>query len=194
MKVYKYNNGTQIFYLIKIKDLDNKDAQLCIDKIFTSSSDEINIGDVCYIDSSKLKLVELEENTSNATILFDHYDIKDSPLYDTYLFKYFKKDYDFMMTENKWWSEIDSEILRDLRKQTASHYINISKDDDKYVVNYSTTKNKNFLQFTGYLNKRNDGRGDFYEFETSWFCSKEAEDYYDENWENIEKQILDLIL
>ena len=61
-----------------------------------------------------------------------------------------------------------------------------------YDVNYIVTfPNKDFIELTGTLKPYNTGRDYDYEFEVDYFAEEKEENYYDENSENIEKEILD---
>ncbi len=46
-------------------------------------------------------------------------------------------------------------------------------------------------EISGSLVPYNTGRCEEYEFEPSYFIDSETEEYYDNNWEEIEKEILD---
>lgn len=49
---------------------------------------------------------------------------------------------------------------------------------------------KGDIGFDGTLIKYHSGRAEEYEFEPSYFDDKESEDYYDNNWEKVEEEIL----
>lgn len=59
-----------------------------------------------------------------------------------------------------------------------------------YSVDYVIGEELNMLQFTGTLKPYHTGRDTEYEFEPSWFQDDESEEYYSDNWEEIEEQIL----
>lgn len=61
----------------------------------------------------------------------------------------------------------------------------------KYDVDYVYTEDDTMIQFSGSLNPYHTGRDYEYEFEPSWFHDKESEQYYNENWEDIEEEILE---
>lgn len=59
-----------------------------------------------------------------------------------------------------------------------------------YSVDYVYTEGDSMIQFSGSLNPYHTGRDTEYEFEPSWFQDDESEQYYSENWEEIEDEIL----
>jgi hypothetical protein len=62
----------------------------------------------------------------------------------------------------------------------------------KYDVNYLITfDNKDFIELTGTLKPYHTGRDYEYEFEVDYFADQEEENFYEENSEKIEKEILD---
>jgi hypothetical protein len=62
----------------------------------------------------------------------------------------------------------------------------------KYDVNYLITfDNKDFIELTGTLKPYHTGRDYEYEFEPSWFADDTESNYYEENREKIEQEILD---
>ena len=70
--------------------------------------------------------------------------------------------------------------------------IEIEKRDDSIHVEYSLSINNRDIEISGQLRPYHTGRAIEYEFEPSWFSSKQSELYYDENWEKVESQILDI--
>lgn len=61
----------------------------------------------------------------------------------------------------------------------------------KYDVNYLVTfPNKKFIELTGTLIPYHTGRDYDYEFEVGWLADEEEENYYEENSEKIEEEIL----
>ena len=52
---------------------------------------------------------------------------------------------------------------------------------------------KSFLEIEGRLNTYNTGRCEEYSFEPDWFSDAEAEEYYSNNWEAIEKIVLNQV-
>lgn len=62
----------------------------------------------------------------------------------------------------------------------------------KYDVNYLVTlPNKEFIELTGTLNPYHTGRDYDYEFEVDYFADENEENYYEQNNEKIEQEILD---
>lgn len=59
-----------------------------------------------------------------------------------------------------------------------------------YQVNYRLMVNDQLIEIEGILNPYNTGRNIEYKFEPSNFLDDETEQYYDNNWENIESEIL----
>ena len=70
--------------------------------------------------------------------------------------------------------------------ETDSLKIKIEEDGDNYEVNYQFDD----YEISGVLQKYYTGRANEYEFQPSWFADEESEKYYDENWEDIEDEIL----
>lgn len=60
-----------------------------------------------------------------------------------------------------------------------------------YSVEYVFEEDGIMLQFSGSLIPFHTGRDYDYQFEPSWFQDDESENYYNENWEKIEDQIMD---
>jgi hypothetical protein len=58
-------------------------------------------------------------------------------------------------------------------------------------VNYSFLLAGDIKEIEGTLNPYHTGRDTEYEFEPSYFADKETEDYYGENWEEIEDEIIE---
>lgn len=67
------------------------------------------------------------------------------------------------------------------KKNTTKSY------DVNYLVNFP---NKEFIELTGTLKPYHTGRDYDYEFEVDYFADQEEENYYDENSEKIENEIL----
>ena len=65
------------------------------------------------------------------------------------------------------------------------------KQKEKYKVNYLITMGDNFIEIEGILNPYYTGRDVEFSFEPDYFSDEESEKYYDDNWEDIETQILD---
>jgi glycyl-tRNA synthetase (class II) len=57
-------------------------------------------------------------------------------------------------------------------------------------VNYQIISDGNMIEIEGHLRPYHDGRCECFEFEPNWFADDTAEQYYDENWETIEAEIL----
>lgn len=64
------------------------------------------------------------------------------------------------------------------------------KGPPTYKVYYYFEQDGLSFEFDGSLKPYHTGRDYDYEFEPSWFADDESEEYYSENWENIEEQIL----
>ncbi len=65
------------------------------------------------------------------------------------------------------------------------------KQREKYHVNYQITIDGNLMEIEGELNPYYTGRDVEFSFEPDYFMDEESEKYYDDNWEDIETQILD---
>ena len=62
--------------------------------------------------------------------------------------------------------------------------------EEKFDVNYQITSNDIEIEIEGILSPYDTGRGIDYEFELGQ-CGDDSGEYYDENSEQIEKQIID---
>ena len=58
-------------------------------------------------------------------------------------------------------------------------------------LNVSITKGE-AIEIEGTLIPYNTGRSEEYEFNTSYFLNKESEEYYNDNWEVLEQEVLKL--
>jgi hypothetical protein len=69
----------------------------------------------------------------------------------------------------------------------------IPLDKGHFYVNYLINYKFGFIEIDGYLKPYNTGRGDDYEFhpDINNDDDNEAQEYYDENYEDIEQEILD---
>jgi hypothetical protein len=70
--------------------------------------------------------------------------------------------------------------------ETDTLRIEIEEDRDGYEVNYQFDD----YEITGVLEKYYTGRGNDYKFIPSYFADKSSEDYYNDNWEDVEDEIL----
>ncbi len=68
--------------------------------------------------------------------------------------------------------------------------IEITKEDNGVNTYYSVSYQKDDMEITGELLPYKTGRTTEYEFSPSYFSDKEIEDYYADNWEDVEEQIL----
>ncbi|MFW6225715.1 MAG: hypothetical protein ACOC3V_01990 [bacterium] len=78
---------------------------------------------------------------------------------------------------------------------------NISIDDDIderspkskkiYDVNYQLETDEGLVEIEGVIISTDTGRINGYSFEPSYFTDDYSEEYWDENWEDVERQILD---
>jgi hypothetical protein len=75
----------------------------------------------------------------------------------------------------------------------ADAIITIEKKGRNLHVNYQKEVNGKLLEIEGSLIEQHDGRADFYEFEPSWFSNEECKDFFDENWESVEQEIVNQI-
>ena len=64
------------------------------------------------------------------------------------------------------------------------------KEKKTYHVNYTFMLAGDIKEIEGTLNPFGTGRSIEYEFEPFYFTDEETESYYDDNWENIEEEIL----
>lgn len=68
----------------------------------------------------------------------------------------------------------------------------IDIDKKELKVNYQKEINGNTIEIEGKLIPYNSGRAKEYKFEPSYFTDSESEEYYDNNWENVEEEILNV--
>lgn len=101
--------------------------------------------------------------------------------------------------------EVVKKILKEglLHEQDAEITINKSEKDyrskktgqkareSSYDVNYQITIDGKLFEIEGLLIPYSTGRAVEYTFEPFYFDTPETEQYYDDNWENIEEQILE---
>ena len=64
------------------------------------------------------------------------------------------------------------------------------KPVNKFHINYQITIVGKLMEIEGILNPYHTGRSEEHEFEPTYFMDDETEEYYDNNWENIEDEIL----
>lgn len=92
-----------------------------------------------------------------------------------------------------------SEFLNEDFKYSEDVIINIEKIDDErglenkvpsYSVNYTKQFDGETIEIEGTLKSYNSGRSIEYKFEPDNFSDDNSESYYDENWEEIEEEIL----
>lgn len=68
--------------------------------------------------------------------------------------------------------------------------IQLTKDGKNYEVNYQITVDGELFEITGSMKRYNTGRSNEYRFEPDWYSSKECENWFDENWENVESELI----
>jgi hypothetical protein len=68
------------------------------------------------------------------------------------------------------------------------------KNKEEYHVNYQITKNGDLMEIEGILKPYHSGRSQDYEFEPNYFMDEKSEEYWDNNWDIIEDQILTYFL
>ena len=61
---------------------------------------------------------------------------------------------------------------------------------DKFYVNYQITIDGKLIEIEGILNQFGTGRSEEHEFEPTYFMDDETEQYYNNNWEKVEDEIL----
>lgn len=64
------------------------------------------------------------------------------------------------------------------------------KKNKTYSVSYQLDTEDGFVDISGSLIIKNTGRNDEYFFEPDYFIDEYSEDYYDNNWEEIEEEII----
>ena len=69
--------------------------------------------------------------------------------------------------------------------------INIWRQEN--IISIRIISDGNEYDISGRIITSNDGRCDFEEFETSWFADAESENFYDANWEEIKKAVINHI-
>jgi hypothetical protein len=65
------------------------------------------------------------------------------------------------------------------------------KSKSEYSVNYQITIDGILYEVDGILKSYNTGRDQEYEFEVGYFIDKESEKYWEDNWTDIEEEILE---
>ena len=95
--------------------------------------------------------------------------------------------------------------LSDILNESVSHEegtiieIKIIKGDERapksnkkpnYTVNYQKNIDGETIEFDGTLKPYDSGRSVDYNFEVDFFTDDNSENYYDENWEDVEEEIL----
>lgn len=88
--------------------------------------------------------------------------------------------------------------LKKFNESDETTVITITKQDsddrnqlNELNVNYQTRVDGEDLEIDGSLKSFYTGRSTEYDFEPSNFGSKKSEEYYDNNWEDIEEEIQD---
>ena len=64
------------------------------------------------------------------------------------------------------------------------------KQVNKFHINYQITIGGKLMEIEGILNPYHTGRSEEHEFEPIYFMDDETEQYYNNNWEKIEDEIL----
>lgn len=82
------------------------------------------------------------------------------------------------------WKLINNEPLR---KENLDIEIT---ESDKLHVNYQITIDGKLTEIEGILNQLGTGRSEEHEFEPTYFMDDETEQYYNNNWEKVEDEIL----
>jgi hypothetical protein len=67
----------------------------------------------------------------------------------------------------------------------------LGKESNTFEVNYQVIVNDKIIEITGVLTPYHSGRSIEYKFEPNNLSDDETELYYDNNWEQIEEEILD---
>lgn len=80
-------------------------------------------------------------------------------------------------------SNIEIELIEDERFPK-------SKKAPKYSVNYQKEIDGEIFEIEGTLHPKDTGRNIEYYFEPNYYTDEASEIYYDENWEDIEDEIL----
>ena len=65
-----------------------------------------------------------------------------------------------------------------------------NKKVNKFHVNYQITIDGKLMEIEGILNPYHSGRSEEHKFEPTYFMNDETEKYYDNNWDEIEDEIL----
>lgn len=95
-------------------------------------------------------------------------------------------------------SEILKENIESSYSEGANIQIEVLEDERSpkrrkspvYSVNYQKEINGELFEIDGILKPKNTGRSVDYYFEPDDYADRVSEDYYDENWEDIEDEIL----
>lgn len=68
------------------------------------------------------------------------------------------------------------------------------KSEKLYEVNYQIEVDGGLVEIEGKIKKIGTGRSDEYEFDPNYFSDSFSEKYWDENWENIQQQIINYFI
>jgi hypothetical protein len=93
------------------------------------------------------------------------------------------------LSEDKDELELSGGVKIEITKNESDERSDV--EDETYHVNYTFLLAGDIKEIEGTLNPYHTGRDTEYEFEPSYFADKETEDYYSENWEEIEDEILE---
>ena len=80
-----------------------------------------------------------------------------------------------------------------ITKQIEDERSPSENENPNYDVIYTITINQETFEFSGELTSYNSGRSIEYEFNPSFFIDDESEEYYNDNYESIEEEILEIL-
>lgn len=111
--------------------------------------------------------------------------------------KLLKEEYTYKLEESLDSKNVLADMLVKFNEFVNEAKANISIDVDdsdedeiRVDVNYQTKHEGNLVEIEGELTVYDTGRSGEYEFEPGQFVDRESEEYWEQNWENIEKEIL----
>ena len=146
--------------------------------------DNINIIDLSHTNAYALKLMQ---SVSDMTSIEEsHTERRPKSMTKKINLQELRRLVEQVLRESGPASDVDITITRDERDERRPQ----GKSKPTYSVEYVYREGDSMIQFSGSLNPYHTGRDTEYEFEPSWFQDDESEQYYDENWEEIEDQIL----
>jgi hypothetical protein len=144
-----------------------------IESDYTGRADYYGVKSANYYDNYGNKINFSKKDAEN---LFHNIGIENKIPVEQYISEKIEDNIDIGRSEREYADGGETDTLR----------IEIEEDRDGYEVNYQFDD----YEITGVLEKYYTGRGNDYKFIPSYFADKGSEDYYNDNWEDVEDEIL----